>query len=283
MKLQFKRDIVAFSFLIFVFFCVFAILFFSSFRLSLDKKLKIIYISAEKPEQVKLVHCEKVAPIVYSKVPSLRNVPIKVRKRLFISIVLPSILIENFRIKRLRSKLVYLRKKMEKGDLSDKEIMFLKKLCRNYKASTIDDLLFKIDVIPVGLALAQAAIESGWGSSRFFSEANNVFGRWLFGRGRGVKARNSHVVLKKFPTILDSVRDYFYNLNAGWAYEGFRMARRRTKSSLLLVEYLEKYSILGKEYISRVKSIIEKNKLDTYDDCKIASRYIKLSVSIERR
>ncbi len=283
MNLRVKRDILAFLFLFSVFVCVFCVLFFSVFFIEVDRNIKIKLIRAEKYDQIKGIKCSGVIPYVYTKVPSLSGLSIKKRKEFFIYIVLPSVLIENFKMKNLRNKLFKLKRKMESGSLSEEEMEFLKKLCKKYKAYTVDDLLFKIDTIPVGLALAQAALESGWGTSRFFSEANNVFGRWLFGKGLGLRARDSDVRLKRFPSILDSVSDYFYNLNAGWAYESFRVARSYTKSSLHLAEYLEKYSILGKEYVARLKRLIKENNLDAYDECKIDSDYISCSFSIKRR
>ncbi len=283
MNLRVKRDILAFLFLFSVFVFVFCVLFFSVFYIEVDRSIKIKLIKAEKYTQIKRIRCFKVVPYVYTKVPSLSGLSIKKRKEFFIYIVLPSVLIENFKMKNLRSKLFKLKRRMESGSLSEEEMEFLKKLCKKYKAYTVDDLLFKIDTIPVGLALAQAALESGWGTSRFFSEANNVFGRWLFGKGLGLRAQDSDVRLKRFPSILDSVSDYFYNLNAGWAYESFRVARNYTKSSLHLAEYLEKYSILGKEYVARLKRLIKENNLDAYDECKIDSGYISHFFSIKRR
>ena len=238
------------------------------------KRLKLIVKAPSTFSEVERVDCNSVKPVIYRRVPCLAKLPAKKRKRIFIDILLPSILVKNYRIELLRERIAKLKKKLDSGKrLSEEEQRFLKELSRKYRATTVEELLYKIAPIPAGLAIAQAAIESGWGSSRFFCEANNLFGEWSFSK-RGVKAKKAEVYLKKFSSILEAVDSYYYNLNTGWAYEGFRLARKRKPESLHLVKYLEKYSILGEEYIGRLEKIIRENHLDSYDHCRIDPRYI---------
>ncbi|EDP73852.1 glucosaminidase domain-containing protein, partial [Hydrogenivirga sp. 128-5-R1-1] len=123
---------------------------------------------------------------------------------------------------------------------------------------------------------AQAAIESGWGTSRFFVEANNIFGMWSFNKKNSlkIKAKKSNVYLKKYPDILASIEDYYYSINVSWAYKNFRYVRLTTKDSLKLANHLEKYSILRKTYVKRIKTIIQHNNLTYYDSCRLHPDYI---------
>ncbi len=251
-------------------------------RVEVRKELRVRYITPSSPSSILRVSCEAVPAVVYTRVPCLRGLPSGVRKRLFVDLLLPEVLIQNFRIMKLRRRLLKLKGEMERGNVSEEDMRWLKAMCRRFKASSVEELLYKVDVIPPGLAIAQAAIETGWGTSRFFCEANNLFGEWDFSKTKegAVKAKGGRAYLKRFKSVLDSVESYFYNLNAGWAYEGFRLARMRDKSSLTLAKHLERYSVLGREYIDRLERLIELEGLDRYDRCKIDSSYIERSFSV---
>ncbi len=257
------------------------LLFLILFRVDVRERLEVLYVHPKEPEDVRSVECSSVAPVVYKRVPCLAKLDAKKKKQIFINLILPAVLIENYRVKKLRERLLKIKQRLDSGSLTEEEKAFLEDLCRRYKATTIEELLYKIDVIPAGLVIAQAALESGWGSSRFFCKANNVFGEWSFSKkSAGIKAKESEVYLKKFDTLLDAVDSYFYNLNVGWAYEGFRLARLRDKNSLSLIEHLVHYSILGKEYVKRLKKLIVANNLTSYDECELDKSYIKRTYRI---
>lgn len=140
----------------------------------------------------------------------------------------------------------------------------------------IDQALYKLDVIPVGLVLGQAAYESGYGTSRFSAEGNALFGQWTFG-GEGLKPTQQRKELgdhriASFEWPFDSVRGYFINLNSHPAYEDFRRLRAKLKaagkplSSIALAEGLKSYSERGQAYVDTLKSIIRVNKLSIADD-----------------
>ena len=143
-------------------------------------------------------------------------------------------------------------------------------------AKITDQALYKLDVIPAGLVLGQAAYESGYGTSRFAAEGNALFGQWTFG-GEGLvpeqqrKQLGDHRIAS-FEWPFDSVRGYFINLSSHPAYEEFRRLRAKRKAagkplrSLDLAEGLKNYSERGQKYVDTLKSVIRVNKLDIADD-----------------
>ena len=137
-----------------------------------------------------------------------------------------------------------------------------------------------MDIIPVSIALAQAANESGWGTSRFALEGNALFGQWTWSK-KGISPKNkdpnqSHKVLQ-FQILKASVRAYKNNLNTHNAYREFREARanmrnlKRKLRGVELAQYLDKYAETGKEYTKVIKLIIEQNSLADFDNVKLLS------------
>ena len=242
------------------------------------KKVKPIYISLTSPYGIPPVeNCDSVNPYIYTKVVSLESLPVPERKKRFISLMLPSILIENFEIEQKRDLVLKIKEKFENNqELLPVEEKFLSDMFEKYRVENINDLLTRLNISPVSIILAQAAIESGWGTSRFFVEANNVFGVWTFNKNDAykIKAKKSNAYLKKYDNILQAVDDYYYSINVGWAYENFRLVRLQTDDPLLLTNHLEKYSILRKVYVQRLKSIIVSNDLQKYDNCRINPDFI---------
>ena len=135
-----------------------------------------------------------------------------------------------------------------------------------------------MDEIPTSLAIAQAAKETGWGTSRFALEGNALFGQWTWS-GEGLKPKDAeknegHKVMK-FNVLQASVRAYQRNLNTHSSYREFRNARaelrdeNRELDSLVLSMYLDKYAETGKEYVKILQQIIKQNKLTDFDDAKL--------------
>ena len=135
-----------------------------------------------------------------------------------------------------------------------------------------------MDEIPVSLAIAQAAKETGWGTSRFAQEGNALFGQWTYD-GEGIKPAGSEIgethKVMKFKILKASVRAYQRNLNTHKSYKKFRKVRAIQRdvygslNSLELVRYLDQYAETGEEYTKILKLIIEQNKLTDFDDAKI--------------
>ena len=201
----------------------------------------------------------------------------KKRKELFIQIVLPLILEENKKIKIERKTLFSI---LNKNSNSQEERNWLRSKFKQYGVVNRDltTLKIRMDEIPASLAIAQAAKETGWGTSRFAQQGNALFGQWTYD-GNGIKpagsdAGDTHKVMK-FKILKASVRAYQRNLNTHRSYKKFRKVRAIQRdvygslNSLELVRYLDKYAETGIEYTKILIKIIEQNKLIDFDDAKI--------------
>ncbi len=158
-------------------------------------------------------------------------------------------------------------------------------------AEVLDEILFKLDVIPAGLALGQAAYESGYGTSRFAAEGNALFGQWTFG-GEGLKPEQQRESLgdhriAAFDWPFDSVRGYFLNLMSHPAYDDFRQLRARRRAageplaSLDLADGLTAYSERGQAYVDTLKGIIRVNHLDLADSAVLSDEPRRFMVGAE--
>ena len=201
----------------------------------------------------------------------------KKRKELFLQIVLPLVLQENNNIRLDRKRLFSIINKSNNTNLEKK---WLDKKYRQYgiPSKDLSTLKIRMDEIPVSLALAQAAKETGWGTSRFAQEGNALFGQWTWS-GEGLKPKDSdknegHKVMK-FNILQASVRAYQRNLNTHKTYREFRLARAQLRDegreldSIVLSQYLDEYAETGKEYVKILKKIIEQNNLKDFDKAKL--------------
>ena len=208
----------------------------------------------------------------------------KKRKEFFIQIVLPLILKENNNIRLDRKRLFTI---INKSNNTKLEMKWLKKKFKQYGINSNDLSVLKIrmDEVPVSLALAQAAKETGWGTSRFAQEGNALFGQWTWS-GEGLKPKDSdknegHKVMK-FNVLQASVRAYQRNLNTHSSYKDFRKARAELRDedkeldSLVLAEYLKNYAETGDKYVEVLRKIIEQNNLKDFDDAKLLPSSIEL-------
>ena len=206
------------------------------------------------------------------------------RKNLFIQIVLPLILDENNQIKLDRKKLFVV---LNKNNNSDAEQKWLNMKFKQYgvKNKDLSTLKIRMDEIPVSLAIAQAAKETGWGTSRFALEGNALFGQWTFS-GDGIKPKFSdndktHKIMK-FQILKASVRAYQRNLNTHSSYKKFRKLRAQSRDndekldSLILADCLDRYAATGVEYTKTLKKIILQNSLKDFDEVKLLPTSIKL-------
>jgi len=154
------------------------------------------------------------------------------------------------------------------GYLIDDEIDFVQNLCRDYRTTSAEALLERVDAVPTSIILAQGAIESSWGSSRFTREGNSIFGMWTW-KKKGIVPLNrdegkTHKV-KIYDSVLDSVRAYHLTLNRLETYEEFRQYRKFTDDPLIMAEGLIPYSERGEEYVEEIKKVILTNNLQRYD------------------
>ena len=200
---------------------------------------------------------------------NLSNLPVQERKKKFIEIMLPLIEKANGEVLKERAFLLSI---LHKKKLSPEEERKLKALEKKYKADSLQELLKRVAPVPVSLVLAQAAVESGWGTSRFFTEANNAFGIYTYKKNKCLKAKKGHACLKVYDNLYQSVKDYIYNLNVGWAYEKFRELRSKGAGLDALLAALTNYSELRGKYGQLVKAVIDKNNLRRFDGPELASR-----------
>ena len=227
-----------------------------------------------------------VKPVVLSLLPEEMKMieSSEKRKNLFIQIILPLILEENNRIKLERKKLFSILNKNRNSNLEKK---WLNKKFKQYGVLNKDlsTLKIRMDEIPTSLAIAQAAKETGWGTSRFALEGNALFGQWTWS-GEGIKPAgadndSTHKVMK-FKILKSSVRAYQRNLNTHPSYKKFRLIRAELRDkeekidSLVLVEYLDKYAATGKDYVKILKKIIKQNNLEDFDDVKLLPSSLQL-------
>ena len=208
---------------------------------------------------------------------NLENFSIKDRKKKFIADLFPVIHSANQDIIEKRNIFFEIEKKIQSNNLNVLEAAILKKLFNEYKVKNNDlaELKKRIDIVPISLAIAQAAIESGWGTSRFAQEGNAYFGQKIIGiKVNGIRPNDSENPLIKvriFENLNDSVKAYLNNLNTHFAYKNFRKSRNELRSfgktleGEVLANQLKKYSELGNEYIINVQEIIRKNNLSKFD------------------
>ena len=208
----------------------------------------------------------------------------KKRKEFFIQIVLPLIIQENNNIKLDRKTLFSI---INKSNNSSSEKKWLDRKYKQYGVKSNDLLTLKIrmDEIPVSLAIAQAAKETGWGTSRFAQEGNALFGQWTWSgeglRPKEAKEGEEHKVMK-FNILQASVRAYQRNLNTHSTYKDFRKARAKLRDSnkkldsIELSKYLNKYAETGNQYVEVLKKIIKQNKLQDFDDAQLLPSSVDL-------
>ena len=208
----------------------------------------------------------------------------KQRKELFIQIILPLVIMENNNIKLDRIRLFSV---LNKSKNTTNEKNWLESKFKQYGVINKDlsTLKIRLDTIPVSMAIAQAAKETGWGTSRFAQEGNALFGQWTW-TGEGIKPAgadddSTHKVMK-FKVLQASVKAYHRNLNTHSSYKEFRSARAQLRDeekeldSLILSEYLDKYAETGKEYVKILQQIINQNQLTDFDDAKLLPSNIDL-------
>ena len=231
-----------------------------------------------------------VKPIYFTQFPKdldeIKNVQLK--KETFIKIVLPLIVAENEKILNDRSNLL---KIVSKKYTTDEEKQWLRQKLLEYKVKkgNINELKIRMDMIPVSIALAQAAKESGWGTSRFALEGNAIFGQWTW-TGQGIEPllkdkSKSHKILR-FPILRASVKSYKNNLNTHKSYREFRNKRFELRKSnksingLELTKMLENYAETGSEYTKILSKIIIQNRLMDFEPVKLANSILKQELDL---
>jgi Bax protein len=209
---------------------------------------------------------------------------VKEKKQTFFEFMLPMVSQENQRIQALREQVLLLEKLYrDNGELADNQQQWLMRLAEHYKIDTEQEdvamwlkiLKLRVDTVPPSLALAQAANESAWGTSRFAVRGNNLFGQWCFRPGCGLvpdeRPDGERYEVAKFKGPQQSVNSYIHNLNTNHAYRDLRKMRAQKRQAgepvtgKFLAAGLTKYSTRGEEYIEELRSMIRVNKLTAFD------------------
>jgi len=231
-----------------------------------------------------------VPPLVLQNLPGDLNKiqSTKLRKSMFFKAILPMVLLANDEIRMERNQLLEIDRQLSTEKiLNDQQLQILSTLAKRYKTKfdesqpeqTIVKLLSRVDTIPEDLALAQAANESAWGTSRFSRVANNLFGQWTFKPGQGIipedRPEGATYEVRKFATVYDSVRSYLLNLNTHQAYKQLRQLRTASRvkgqnpKGLKLAEGLLHYSIRGEDYVKELQAMIRFNQLSRFTTAKL--------------
>ena len=240
-------------------------------------------------------HADGVSPLVFAAFPgNINEFNTSVKKKVFLHTVLPAALVALNEVKEEKEVFDAILTRFPGGYqnltfgddygfwgrvLTVSEIEFVLTMVRKYRTNRAAELLKRIDLVPLSMIMAQAAIESSWGTSRFAREGNNLFGIWTWG-DRGIVPSGRDAGLRHkvaaYDSILDSVRAYILTLNRLPAYRSFRDIRSTTMNSQELAEGLIYYSQRRDRYVWEVKDLIRYNKLDRYDNCFLVERPLVL-------
>ena len=237
---------------------------------------------------------KEIPPVVLTKISSrwgkqARNIPVEEKKSLFLRLLASGALVADGEVRREREKLLALLKKMKQGSVSPEESRWLRKLALKYRVieksddpltpKKIKELVRRVDIVPPSLVLAQGAVESAWGTSRFAVEGNALFGQWSFSknsmRPKEQRKQLGDYGLARFETPLDSIRAYLLNLNTHPAYKAFRALRAKMRKEgkpldgYTLAATLTPYSERGEAYVEELRRIIRANRLQWIDRAKL--------------
>lgn len=211
--------------------------------------------------------------------------PVAARKAIMINELLPLIQDINRQLLEDRAQLQSLLEKVQSGrSLRQREQVWLREQADQYRLELTEEmapdeqlmtnLLSRLDLVPASLALAQAAMESAWGTSRFALEANNYFGHWCFSSGCGIvpaqRSQGAQHEVARFDSPSQSIERYMRNLNSHPSYQSLRTIRQRQRGQgqepqgYEMAEGLESYSSIGRDYIRAIKALIRSNELDRF-------------------
>jgi Bax protein len=239
------------------------------------RRVETLHVRVDSIEQIIPITDSLVMPVLYTNVYGLEDLPMSEARQKFIDAMLPSILVAKHNIQMQRIRLMEICQR----EWSHDDSVFVADLRRRYHARNEDELLMKIGTLPTSIVLAQAAVESGWGRSRFFIQASNVFGIWSTDSTQARipasrKRKNKIIYLRSYDDISGSVNDYFELISRSRSYRALRKIRRTTDDPVRLLPYLRLYSERKDAYTRLLKRMIEQNDLTRYDDFVIDPDYL---------
>ena len=207
------------------------------------------------------------------------GLPVKRQKESFVAMTLPLILAANEEISQRRSAIKRVVATGNRASVERWAKLYQVKTEGTSLAEIEKQLLLRADFVPVSLALAQAAIESGWGTSRFALQGNALFGQWAWQKDAGLKpaqASNANAVVRSFPNLFGSVRAYMHNLNTHPRYAAFRarrhLLRGRSDADLgyQLSNFMDGYAEIGEVYVGKLKTLIRSNDFGRYEKARLS-------------
>ncbi len=219
-------------------------------------------------------------PVKYNGTLDFDTIPEEIRKTVFVNYLLPAIVIERDRLLDILTHLEFIENRMiNKRKLRTDDVLFFKNMMVKYDATSIKDLKIRVYPHPVSLVLAQAVLESGWGTSRVFSKANNPFGIMSFSNDEQRRKftnpeTRAEVYVRSYNDVNQSVEHYYFFLAKLNSYEKFRKKRWERGSSFTLVKLMKSYHET-KEYPPLVESIIKTNDFEKYDNITINKDYFE--------
>ncbi len=240
-----------------------------------DRTVFIRVCNSTSVDSIVVVQDSVVMPVLYQMAPNLSDMDYKERMQKFIDMMLPSVLMAREKIIQQRYKVLEKNALVRSGKASAQDSLYLEEMKKMFKTKRVSDVIQRLHPHPVSIVLAQAAIESGWGTSRFFREANNIFGIWSYNSNeKRIKAGGSrgqtNVYLRKYDSLFESIYDYYLTIAKVSAYKEFREARLHTDNPYRLIWHLSRYSEKRYEYVRSLRNVIEFNDLHSYDDYTLA-------------
>ena len=243
-----------------------------------------VQLASASPKIAKTKPSQPIRPLLVARV-FVKRIPADhldlatpAQKESFIKMTLPLILAANEEIGMRRAAIKRAARANDRGALEKWAQLYRIDVDKRSTQDLKDAILLHADVIPVSLALAQGAVESGWGTSRFAVQGNALFGQWAWKESAGLKplqASNDRAVVRSFPNLFGSVRAYMHNLNTHPTYGDLRRKRARLADrdergkGYALAGNLDRYAEIGTKYVDKLRTIIRVNDLDKYATAKL--------------
>jgi Bax protein len=257
-------------------FSIVAVIFFTQCEEKKKPVVRPLIVRVDSLEQILPLNDTLVRPILYTHVRGLNDLPSKAAREKFIAVVLPSVLVAKYQVEQERKQLLTLHKK-EIWDNHDS--VFYASIKKRFKAKNVDDALARIGTLPNSLVLAQAAIESGWGQSRFFLEGNNLFGMWSYNSfepriAAGKTRAKKRIYLRSYVDISQSITHYFDILSKSWAYKSLRKTRQQSSDPYVLLPHLQNFSERRTIYTNQLKKVIDQYDLTRFDNYTLDPEFV---------
>ena len=245
-----------------------------------EYKIDIDEITVTSSKSILIQEGNSIKPVKYNGTLDFDTIPESIKKTVFINYLLPAIVIEHERLLDLLRHIEFIERRMvEKSTLRTDDLVFFKEMMEKYDATSIKDLKIRLYPHPISLVLAQATLESGWGTSNVFSKANNPFGIMSFSSEEQRRKflnpeQQTTAYYRSYSDINQSVEHYYFFTARLSSYEKFRKKRWERGSSIALVNLLKNYHETD-EYSTLVESIIRKNDYEKYDIVTINKNFYK--------